>query len=187
MHNQPDVTFAQQMIPHHQQAIEMSDILLAKQGIDPRVVDLANKIKSAQGPEIQQMQAWLTQWQQQPSTPGTPTPPTPSQSPPGHGGTPAPTTSNGHGGDHQSTEMPAMDHSSGMMSAQDIAALQNAQGSVAARLFLTQMIQHHQGAISMAHTEIGAGQYPPAVSLAQSIVSSQQDEITAMRGILDSL
>src|ERR1700757_2287735 len=61
-HNQADVTFAQNMIPHHQQATEMSGIMLAKQGIDPRVVDLANKIKAAQGPEIQQMQSWLSQW-----------------------------------------------------------------------------------------------------------------------------
>ena len=61
-HNQADVMFAQHMIPHHQQAIEMSDMVLAKQGIDPRVVDLANKIKAAQGPEIQQMQSWLNQW-----------------------------------------------------------------------------------------------------------------------------
>jgi uncharacterized protein (DUF305 family) len=61
-HNQADVTFAQNMIPHHQQAVEMSDIVLAKQGIDPRVANLANKIKAAQGPEIQQMQTWLSQW-----------------------------------------------------------------------------------------------------------------------------
>ena len=48
-HNQADVTFAQHMIPHHQQAIQMSDAILAKQGIDPRVIALANQIKSAQG------------------------------------------------------------------------------------------------------------------------------------------
>src|SRR3954468_16603841 len=61
-HNNADVMFAQHMIPHHQQAIEMSDMLLAKQGIDPRVTELAKQIKAAQGPEIQQMQSWLTQW-----------------------------------------------------------------------------------------------------------------------------
>ena len=55
-HNQADVMFAQHMIPHHQQAIEMSDMLLSKQGIDPRVIELANQIKAAQGPEIEQMQ-----------------------------------------------------------------------------------------------------------------------------------
>ena len=48
-----------------QQAVQMSDIILSKQGIDPRVVDLANQIKAAQGSEIQQMQGWLTQWDSQ--------------------------------------------------------------------------------------------------------------------------
>ncbi|MEI6252772.1 MAG: DUF305 domain-containing protein, partial [Mycobacteriaceae bacterium] len=61
-HNQVDMDFAHMMIPHHQQAVEMSDIILAKQGIDPRVVDLAKQIKAAQGPEIEQMQGWMSQW-----------------------------------------------------------------------------------------------------------------------------
>ncbi len=61
-HNPADVTFAQHMIPHHQQAIQMSDMVLGKQGIDPRVVTLAQQIKAAQGPEIEQMQTWLSQW-----------------------------------------------------------------------------------------------------------------------------
>src|SRR5258708_31307321 len=53
-HNDADVTFAQHMIPHHTQAIEMSDTVLAKQGIDPRVTDLANQLKSAHEPGNQQ-------------------------------------------------------------------------------------------------------------------------------------
>ena len=61
-HNQADMNFAHMMIAHHQQAIEMSDIILAKQGIDPRVVELAQQIKAAQGPEIEQMQGWMSQW-----------------------------------------------------------------------------------------------------------------------------
>ena len=61
-HNHADVMFANHMIPHHQQAIEMSDVILDKQGVDPRVIDLARQIKDAQGPEIDQMQAWLDQW-----------------------------------------------------------------------------------------------------------------------------
>jgi uncharacterized protein (DUF305 family) len=69
-HNDTDVGFAQNMIPHHQQAIEMSDILLAKHAIDPQVIDLATKIKAAQGPEIKQMQGWLTQWGAPPTSGG---------------------------------------------------------------------------------------------------------------------
>ena len=44
-HNKADMMFAHMMIPHHQQAIKMSDMVLAKQGMDPRVVELAKQIK----------------------------------------------------------------------------------------------------------------------------------------------
>ena len=161
-HNQADAMFAHHMIPHHQQAIEMSDIVLGKQGIDPRVVTLTNQIKAAQGPEIQQMQSWLSQW-------GEPTMmPMPSSRMPGH----------------DMGDMPGM---SGMMSGEDMAALRNAQGVEASKLFLTQMIAHHQGAIAMAQDEIKSGQYPPAIAMSQSIVTSQQKEIDEMQAILASL
>lgn len=60
--NDQDMTFAQAMIQHHDQAITMAQIILDKDGIDPRVVDLAEQIQAAQGPEIDQMQSWLTSW-----------------------------------------------------------------------------------------------------------------------------
>jgi uncharacterized protein (DUF305 family) len=63
-HNQADVTFAQTGIPHHEQAIPMSDTILGKQGIDPRVIQLATQFKADQGPELQQMHSWLSQWGQ---------------------------------------------------------------------------------------------------------------------------
>ncbi|MFP5315825.1 MAG: DUF305 domain-containing protein, partial [Actinomycetes bacterium] len=61
-HNDADVMFAQMMIPHHQQAVEMSDIVLAKEGVSPEVMDLATRIKDAQAPEIQTMTGWLEAW-----------------------------------------------------------------------------------------------------------------------------
>ena len=60
--DQADIMFAQMMIPHHEQAIEMSDIILAKDGVDPEVVELAEEIRAAQGPEIEQMESWLDEW-----------------------------------------------------------------------------------------------------------------------------
>ena len=57
----------------------------------------------------------------------------------------------------------------------------------ASKLFLTQMTQHHQGAITMAQDEIKSGQYSPAIALAHSIVTNQQREINTMQGILSSL
>ncbi|MEI5584056.1 MULTISPECIES: DUF305 domain-containing protein [unclassified Agromyces] len=60
--SQGDVMFAQMMIPHHEQAIEMSDLILDKEGVAPDVAELAEEIKAAQGPEIEQMEDWLDEW-----------------------------------------------------------------------------------------------------------------------------
>jgi uncharacterized protein (DUF305 family) len=172
--NPADVMFAQHMIPHHQQAIEMSDMVLDKQGIDPRVTELAKQIKAAQGPEIDQMQGWLKQWDM-PQMPMQSGMPMPSGDMPGHGDM---TTTSG---------MPGMPGMSGMMSEQDMTALQNAQGVEAGKLFLTQMIAHHEGAITMAQKETKDGQYAAAIELSRSIVTSQQKEIETMKVILATL
>lgn len=59
--NAADVAFAQGMIAHHEQAIEMAEIALDPTvGASPEVVDLATRIKGAQDPEVQMMTAWLT-------------------------------------------------------------------------------------------------------------------------------
>ena len=59
--NAADVEFAQGMIGHHEQAIEMAEIALDPNiGASPAVVDLARRIKGAQDPEVQMMTAWLT-------------------------------------------------------------------------------------------------------------------------------
>ena len=60
--NPADVMFVVMMIPHHQQAVEMSDLLLAKPGVDADVRKLAGQIKAAQQPEIDQMKGWLDDW-----------------------------------------------------------------------------------------------------------------------------
>ncbi|MBS1691719.1 MAG: DUF305 domain-containing protein [Actinobacteria bacterium] len=163
-----DVMFNQHMIPHHQQAIEMSDVLLAKPGIDPRVVELANQIKAAQGPEIDQMRNRLNEWGM------------PAMS--GGQGDEGDTT--GHGGmPGMAGGMPGM----GMMSDEDMSALRSAEGVDAAKLFLSQMIQHHEGAIDMAQDEVEDGRDPQTIALAQSIITSQQREIDTMRSILATL
>ena len=52
-----DIMFAEMMIPHHEQAIEMSDMALSK-STNPEIIKLANEIKNAQEPEIQLMKSW---------------------------------------------------------------------------------------------------------------------------------
>jgi len=52
-----DQMFAAMMIPHHKQAIQMSELALLN-STDPEILALANEIKAAQGPEIEQMKSW---------------------------------------------------------------------------------------------------------------------------------
>lgn len=53
-----DIMFAQMMIPHHEQAVELATIAETNT-TNPAILDLAARIKNAQQPEIEQMQAWL--------------------------------------------------------------------------------------------------------------------------------
>jgi uncharacterized protein (DUF305 family) len=149
--NDPDIAFATGMIPHHQQAVEMADIVLAKTGVDSRVTDLAKKIKAEQDPEIVTMTGWLKTW-----------------------GQPSPSSMNGM-------------TMNGMMSQDDMDALTKASGPDSSKLFLQQMIQHHQGAIDMANEELTTGKNADALALAKGIVSSQTAEIATMNRLLDSL
>ena len=96
----------------------------------------------------------------------------------GHGGMPGMDGMPGMGG------MGGMD---GMMSPAQMDALTNAEGVEASKLFLTGMITHHEGAITMAQSEIKNGQFPDAVAMAKSILTSQQAEIDTMNQILSSL
>jgi uncharacterized protein (DUF305 family) len=60
--NDVDVMFAQRMVPHHEQAVDMSDMVLSKSNINPEVESLAKQIKAAQQPEIDMMNPWLETW-----------------------------------------------------------------------------------------------------------------------------
>ncbi|YCK83114.1 DUF305 domain-containing protein [Arthrobacter sp. D3-18] len=153
-HNAADTMFARMMIPHHAQAVEMSDAMLAKADIPTAVMDLAVKIKEAQAPEIEKMTAWLKSWNEDATMPAD-----------GH---------DAHGMD-------------GMLSDADLQKLKDAQGVEAAKLFLTQMIAHHEGAVSMAKTETSQGKNPEAVQLGKDIIAAQEAEIREMRDLLAGL
>lgn len=145
--NEADIEFAQMMIPHHVGAIEMAHVMRNKEGIDPEIKDLALRIQTAQGPEIDQLGHWLDDW----------------------------------GADK------GMPHDmEGMMSEEGMAELEAATGDDAVRLFLEQMIVHHQGAIEMAQAEIDEGVNPDAKAMAQDIIDAQQSEIEEMQDLMAS-
>jgi len=158
-HSEADIAFLAGMKPHHEQAVEMSDIVLAKSPPAP-VAELARQIRAAQIPEIAQIETMLADLGQ----------PVPDA---GHG--------TAHGGAEQGGEH------SGMMSEAEMTALRNASGADAARLFLTGMIKHHQGAIDAAQTELTKGKYEPARALAQTIAQDQAAEIATMEQLLQAL
>jgi uncharacterized protein (DUF305 family) len=60
-HNDADFAFASGMRPHHESAIEMAELAEGR-AADPRVLDLAGRIKAAQAPEIETLTGWLTEW-----------------------------------------------------------------------------------------------------------------------------
>jgi len=164
-HNAQDVTFAQDMIPHHKQAVEMAD-LAATRASDPQVKAIAAQIKGAQDPEIATMTGWLTSWDEPVTSEG--------------GGGMA-----GHsmGGSTSGGGMGGM----GMMSAGEMQTLAAATGTAFDRQFLTMMTAHHNGAIDMAKVQLDKGRFEPAKQLATSIRESQQTEVAEMQRILGAL
>ena len=158
--SEADIAFAQLMIPHHQQAIEMAD-LAAANATSPEVKALATQIKAAQDPEIQTMTQWLTTW-------GAPT----MMATPSNGGT-----------DHGGMDMGGMTEA-GMMSAEDMTALANATGADFDTMWLQMMIAHHQGAIAMAQQVAETTTNPDVKAMADAIIAGQTTEITTMQNLL---
>lgn len=149
--NEADVAFAQGMIVHHQQAIDMA-VLGQDNTASPEVRQLAADIEAAQGPEIATMTQWLEAW----------------------------------GEDVPEADSGMDDSMPGMMSEEDMEQLETTSGSEFDQMFLTMMIEHHQGAVEMAQAEQAEGENADAVALAEQIESDQTAEIETMEGLLDS-
>lgn len=140
-----DIMFAQMMIPHHQQAVDMST-LAETRSTNPEILALAKQIKDAQAPEIKQMTSWIE--------------------------------SSGAGMD--------MGHDmgmGGMLTDEQMTALENAQGAAFDKLYLEGMIGHHQGALQMAKM-IENSDNAEAKELAANIIKSQSAEIDKMKQML---
>lgn len=168
--NAADVDFASGMIPHHAQALVMVDMADGRD-ISPETADLMERIEAAQAPEIEQMTGWLEDWDQ-------------------------PVPDLGDMNDMGSGDMGDMDHSdmgdmgemdgmTGMMSAEDMADLDAAQGSAFEQMWLSMMIEHHEGAVEMSEVELEEGEYADALALAESIIESQEAEIAEMEALLE--
>jgi uncharacterized protein (DUF305 family) len=167
--NDKDVDFATNMIPHHQQAVEMA-AMVPDRSTNPAVLKLAADISAAQGPEIETLKVFLVQWKQGSDTPqDTAAPSATPDDPADH---------QDHGGMDPSMNM------QGMVDAAAIANLASLKGPEFDKSWMQAMISHHEGAIAMANAEIAGGANVDAKSLAHQIVTAQQGEITQMKQML---
>ncbi|MGW2047237.1 DUF305 domain-containing protein [Streptomyces sp. NPDC001858] len=148
--NSADVSYAQLMIEHHAQALEMTE-LVPDRAESGDVERLALRISAAQKPEIEAMKGWLT----------------------AHG---KKTTSEEH--DHEHASMP------GMATEAQLTKLRAAHGKAFDALFLTLMITHHEGALTMATDVKAQGNNVQVEEMADDVIAQQTSEITRMRGML---
>ena len=179
VHNSADVAFVTGMIPHHEQAVEMSDLVLAQPvsaaGSNAEVRALAQQIADAQAPEVELMETWLEDWGMSSDTV------TDDGGMNMGGGEKDGHDMSGHGsggGEMDDGEM------NGMMTESQMNELSQATGAELDQLYLELMIAHHEGAIEMAQTELKGGRNPAALKLAQGIIDTQQAEIEQMQALL---
>lgn len=162
-----DVEFMQGMIMHHNQAVEMTELLKTRSH-DAEVLELGKKIDVSQTDEMRWMKQWLTDR-------GLPIRALmPGMDMPGMD----------MGGMDMSSMMPPMP---GMLTAAQMDALRKAGGPAFDHLFLTGMIQHHTGALTMVKQLFqnpGAAQDPQLFDFASDVDNTQQAEIDIMRHIL---
>ena len=161
-----DVRFLQHMIPHHAQALVMTQ--LAPSRTETNAVRLvAERIAASQRSEIATMQQWLR----------------------AHGEAVPPAMTTDMGGAHAGHAMPASAdslHASmpGMATASELARLADARGAEFDRLFLEYMIRHHEGALRMVADLLatpGAAQQSEIFQLANDVDADQRAEIARMR------
>lgn len=153
-----DAAFAQMMIPHHGQALEMAR-LAAKHATDPHVKRLAQRIEAAQGPEILTLGAWLEQRDLEV--------PTVDDDPADY-----------DHGEHGHSTM------TGMLTDEQMKELAAARGAEFDRLFLTGMIRHHEGALAMVEDVATEGTDITISEMAADIQAGQSAEIARMQEML---
>jgi uncharacterized protein (DUF305 family) len=168
-----DHCYIEGMIPHHEQALALSGLVLDASGVRERTRALAEFIVADQTAEIETMRAWQNAWRGAIPAGGS------SGGHDDHGGAQAAAGAVPTGcGDHPHTQM------KGMASAEQLAALDAAEGGAAERLFLDLMIAHHEGALEMAESAVREGTNAYVRSSGKHVLVEQQREIAAMTALL---
>ncbi len=156
-HNEADVEFATAMVEHHAQAIQMANYTIGREGIDPRIAELAEEIRISQTAEIDEMAELLRAWGEDVPETGFAT-----------GDSHSHDTGAGHG---EHADMP------GMMSGAEMDELAGAQGDAFAEMWMRMMIEHHEGALTMIDEVQDDGEHDGLRGLAEEMEAAQRTEI----------
>ncbi|MGD9482572.1 DUF305 domain-containing protein [Streptomyces sp. TRM70308] len=181
--NAADVAFLTMMVEHHQQALEMSDLAEQRAGSDA-VRRMAERIRLAQDPEITLMRSWLAEHDGAQGADGADGGHEEHEGHEGHASDPGPEHGRGgHAHDHEDQH----DHEAmpGMASPAQMAELRDAEGAAFDALFLTLMIAHHDGGVSMATDVLTEGNAVRVEELATEMAAQQSAEIERMRALQD--
>jgi uncharacterized protein (DUF305 family) len=165
----------QGMIMHHAQAVEMTD-MIADRTRNKDVLLIGARISQSQTDEMNFMKRWLEHRGQ--STVHRMT------------AKDAASTHTSHGHDPKSAVNDAKHLMPGMLSPAQMEALRNAKDGEFDRLFLTGMIQHHEGALVMVRElfdTVGSGQDAEIFNFATDVDSGQRAEIRSMQTLLTKL
>lgn len=152
-YNDADTTFLQGMIPHHEQAVTMAE-MLPDHTDRPELVAFAEDIVALQQAEISKMQAMLDEA--------------------------GATDDGGHDGMEGMEDADDMHDMAGMMSDEQMSELAGLEGQEFDLAFIDMMIEHHQGAVDASEDVIADGEHPEVRALAEEIIAAQEDEIEQM-------
>jgi uncharacterized protein (DUF305 family) len=163
-----DAAFMAGMIAHHAQALVMVDLMQGRSRA-PVMATLGERIAVSQRDEIALMQGWLRDRGQP---------------------VPEPTTTWRANASHEHRAHAAHDPAAmpGMLTPAELAELAGARAEAFDRLFLTRMIAHHEGALTMVATLLktaGAAQEPEVFRFASDVDADQRAEIRRMRALRD--
>lgn len=157
-YNAADITFAETMVPHHKQAIDLST-MASERSADPELLTLAGEIVAKQQPEVNILNVFLVQWNENPDA----------------------QTDPGSGDDPLEPSIP------GMVDDATVAKLGSLRGPEFDKLWLQSMIGQLQGGVTIADDEVANGANVDAIAVAKSIAAGLEPRIAQMNKMLEGM
>ncbi|MDG4662990.1 DUF305 domain-containing protein [Mycobacterium sp. 236(2023)] len=157
-YNAADVAFAETMVPHHQQAVDLSTTA-TQRSTNPELIALANQIVATQQPEINILNVFLVQWSENPDARTDP----------------------------DAGDDPLEPSIQGMVDDATVAKLESLSGAEFDKLWLESMVGQTQGGVDIADDEIANGVNVDAIAVAKAIAAELEPQVAQMKQMLEGM